>query len=534
MRNFTISTFFNQLTAMPKRLAMVLTVLFTLGVGQALGTTWTWNSASGDFGKDPGTTTGTVTLNEKSWNYLRDQAGYLGWGNTSIQFGSKNNPENVTLSTSAFSSYTITNISVKASSYDGAHKLTIKVGGETVKSATSLPKPTENPTATSTGTISKKGDITLEFSNKNRALYIQSITITYEEAPAWKLKGDWDSWAEHAMTVNGTEASCKVTLAAGKRYEFGFDGNGAFYKNNGVIIVPISGWVFNTSDGNCKLHTGPAGEYTFKINTSNKQVTVIYPEVTHPHQNYVYFKNSDVWGTVKGYLGNTGNSNKASEWPGIDMPTTTICGETYHYGALSDCGGLYNVIIFNNGNSGYGNQTSDLTVSGSGGKYNANRDANWHDFTTYTITFKGNGNTGGSMTNVSGIPCEGSITLATNGYTRTGYTFNNWKTNVAVTANSSSVAANGIVANKATISNITSDITLTAQWKANTYTITLNGNNGSGHTASVTATYNSATLSPSTITNPTRAGYTFGGWYSASGGTGSMVIGTDGKLQANV
>ena len=44
MKNFTISTFFNQLTAMSKRLAMVLTVLFTIGVGSMLGETiasWT-------------------------------------------------------------------------------------------------------------------------------------------------------------------------------------------------------------------------------------------------------------------------------------------------------------------------------------------------------------------------------------------------------------------------------------------------------------------------------------------------------------
>ena len=53
MRNFTISTFFNQLTAMPKRLAMVLTVLFTLGVGSMWGETatyiWDLTSSSADW-----------------------------------------------------------------------------------------------------------------------------------------------------------------------------------------------------------------------------------------------------------------------------------------------------------------------------------------------------------------------------------------------------------------------------------------------------------------------------------------------------
>ena len=49
MINFTISTIFNQLTAMPKRLAMVLTILFTLGVGTMLGQTFTRISAASDL-----------------------------------------------------------------------------------------------------------------------------------------------------------------------------------------------------------------------------------------------------------------------------------------------------------------------------------------------------------------------------------------------------------------------------------------------------------------------------------------------------
>ena len=52
MKNF--NTIFNQLTAMPKRLAMVLTVLFTLGVGSMLGADVTFTA-----GTDKGTTKDT-------------------------------------------------------------------------------------------------------------------------------------------------------------------------------------------------------------------------------------------------------------------------------------------------------------------------------------------------------------------------------------------------------------------------------------------------------------------------------------------
>ena len=47
MKNF--NSFFNSLVAMPKRLAMVLTVLFTLGVGSVLGQTFTRISAASDL-----------------------------------------------------------------------------------------------------------------------------------------------------------------------------------------------------------------------------------------------------------------------------------------------------------------------------------------------------------------------------------------------------------------------------------------------------------------------------------------------------
>jgi uncharacterized repeat protein (TIGR02543 family) len=66
-----------------------------------------------------------------------------------------------------------------------------------------------------------------------------------------------------------------------------------------------------------------------------------------------------------------------------------------------------------------------------------------------------------------------------------------------------------------------------------TYTVTLNDNGGKGDgSSSVTVTYNSATIA--SITNPTKDGYIFGGWYSGSGGTGSLVIDANGDLQASV
>lgn len=290
------------------------------------------------------------------------------------------------------------------------------------------------------------------------------ITIVGEAIPsAWIFKCENDSWVEHMMDESAGVASYSIDLPADSRIEFCFDDNGTIYKNNGAIITTTSGWTFNTSDNNCRIHTGPAGTYTFAINTTSKAVTVTYPTVSHPNEHYVYFKNSDVWGTVKGYLGNTGNSNKAAAWPGSDMQvTTTICGETYHYAALNAMSGTYNVIIFNNGSGGYGNQTSDLSADGLG-KYNANRDANWHDFTTYTISFN-NGGGSGTMSPITDICPNEDQAITANSFTKSSYTFDHWTANVDVRVGGATVTAGDPIANGATIQNITSNITLTAQW----------------------------------------------------------------------
>lgn len=66
---------------------------------------------------------------------------------------------------------------------------------------------------------------------------------------------------------------------------------------------------------------------------------------------------------------------------------------------------------------------------------------------------------------------------------------------------------------------------LYAKWSANTYTVTLDMQNGSGGTASVDATYDS--MMPQ-ITPPTRSGYTFGGYYESENGAGSQYYYADG------
>ena len=67
--------------------------------------------------------------------------------------------------------------------------------------------------------------------------------------------------------------------------------------------------------------------------------------------------------------------------------------------------------------------------------------------------------------------------------------------------------------------------TLYANWIANTYTVTLNKQEGTGGDSNVTATYGSAMPS---ITVPTKTGYTFAGYYTGTNGTGTKYYNADG------
>ncbi len=152
----------------------------------------------------------------------------------------------------------------------------------------------------------------------------------------------------------------------------------------------------------------------------------------------------------------------------------------------------------------------------------------------YTGTINANG--GAANQSYTATYKNTSLTIAT-APSRTGYTLSGYYKEAAcsnlIANTSKALQASTTYTNSSKQWTYTSAPTLYAGWTANQYTITLNKNGGTGGTGSVKATYNSSSLSAS-ITNPTKTGYTFGGWYSGSGGTGTLVISTSGALQANV
>ena len=221
---------------------------------------------------------------------------------------------------------------------------------------------------------------------------------------------------------------------------------------------------------------------------------------------------------VKGYNAAVANLNR----PDLKSDDPNSIGALYGTVHGFDCwiditsevpAGTYDVRVWPiNVGSSEGNHT--ITYSGNGGEVKTITISN-----PYTVSYNANGGSGapGSQRKVTGI----NITLSNTTPTRTGYTFNGWNT-----------ASNGSGTNyaKGATYSANASATLYAMWTANKYTVTLNQQSGSGGSASVTVTYAAALPA---ITVPTRAGYTFGGYYSEVNGEGTQYIKADGTSAKN-
>lgn len=124
---------------------------------------------------------------------------------------------------------------------------------------------------------------------------------------------------------------------------------------------------------------------------------------------------------------------------------------------------------------------------------------------TYSISY--NANSGSGTTSSQTKTWGTALTLNANGFTRSGYTFKRWNTNSSDTGTGYN-ASSSYTANAAA--------TLYAIWNR---TVTYNANGGSNAPSSQTdVATNAITLASAA---PTRAGFDFNGWNTASDGTGT-------------
>lgn len=130
---------------------------------------------------------------------------------------------------------------------------------------------------------------------------------------------------------------------------------------------------------------------------------------------------------------------------------------------------------------------------------------------SYTVYFNANGGEGtmGDMTFTYGT----AQNLNPNAFKRAGYTFAGWAREAGATEIE--------FADRASVINLTAEnggkVTLYAVWRANTYTVTFDANDGTGSMSDMTFTYGTAqNLSANAFA---RTGYTFAGWATEKGAT---------------
>lgn len=316
-----------------------------------------------------------------------------------------------------------------------------------------------------------------------------SFTVTFNAgtgATGGPLTYTYDSKTAVA-TANGT--------AAGTKPEATFSKTGHDFL----------GW--STTNGAATATIGSAGLLSTAVGTpTNGGIYTLYAVWGPKTYTITYSAGSGVTGVT---VPSAGSATHGSNYT-VSSATPTRSGFKFD-GWTSSAGGSVAA------GGTISNVTSNITLT-----------AKW--IARYTVSYNGNGHNSGTAPATVTVDSGGSTTAAANPFTKTGSTFTGW--NTAANGSGTSYAAG------ATISNITSNITLYAQWQGNP-TITFNANkptgagaaNVAGTPSNTTVTYNTAYTLPTST--PTLKGYTFAGWKKDNAGTAISAGGSAGNITAN-
>ena len=294
------------------------------------------------------------------------------------------------------------------------------------------------------------------------------------------------------------------------------DGNGKMVPPSGSLTTVTLGSTIPSDSSTVSVYydiTGLSGSnlYYFQIETTNSSGTSYGEMLTFSVSNpFATTDSSELITSTTARLNGTGTKSTATN------PTAEICLSTSAAldvdGALGGCTSSAPVTMTNPTHA----LLFDVTGLAPGTVYYFQASAtevvggttNYGSVLTFTtlfqVLFDGNGSAD-TMTAISG---SSTTALTINTMARTGYTFTGWNT-----------AADGSGTPYADHANFafTSNATMYAQWSVAgvSYVVTYDPNGGS--VSPTTETFTGTAL---TLPTPTRAGYTFNGWYTlASGGT---------------
>jgi uncharacterized protein (TIGR02145 family)/uncharacterized repeat protein (TIGR02543 family) len=142
----------------------------------------------------------------------------------------------------------------------------------------------------------------------------------------------------------------------------------------------------------------------------------------------------------------------------------------------------------------------------------------------YSVTYSGNGNTGGSIpTDATTYAIGGIVTVLDNtgNLTKSNYSFDGWNTNAAGTGTQRTPGSTFLIGSV--------NVTLYAKWAPNTFVVTFDGQ---GATVAPNPGTKSVTVPATTVgtlpTPPTKTSYVFDGWWTGANGGGTAFTASSG------
>ena len=252
------------------RILLVLCLL-ALGVNGVWAETYTHTWTATNNG------TGSVTLSSKSWTiaYTWEGESYFGYDATKgNQMGSGKKPaRTITLSTSAFSSSRITSISVNASTAsDATATLSVTVGGESYinTSLTSSAQTYTKENGTSTGDIV----LTISQPSTSKALYIKSISITYES----------DTRADHGLTYATSAVTKEIGVTGFVNPLTNPNSLSVTYESDNTAVATVNattGAITALTAGEATITASFTGNATYKAGSASYTLTVTDNRADH-------------------------------------------------------------------------------------------------------------------------------------------------------------------------------------------------------------------------------------------------------------
>lgn len=290
-----------------------------------------------------------------------------------------------------------------------------------------------------------------------------AVTVTVAEKPTVT----WEDPTGGTISVVGTVKGSETKISSGDHVDQNTTITITATPNDNYVVDTINGADVNTDKSN--------GSKTKTVDVTTDDINVSVSFLAKPVVTFGYSSNGSVKATLNG------SDTEITSGTYVDFGSNLTFTATPEDGYRVK--GWYSDVYGTTPIPGTTSEQNSYTIE------NLRKDASVYvefELITYTITF----DTDGGTTIEPITQPDGTAVIAPEDPTKTGYTFVGWDKDIPETMPAE-------------------DMTITAQWKINQYTITFETNGGTPIDP-ITQDYGTAVTAPE---NPTKTGYAFGGWY---------------------